>query len=267
MTITLEGLGLLREQRRVFISYRRSDSREVAVQLHDYLSASGFDVFLDTHGIRPGQPFQEMLWHRLADCDVMVILDTPNYFESKWTKQEIGRTLSKGISILRLIWPDHQSSRHLTLSDTISLKSTDFDKSTRLNNATLELAARKTETLRSRSIANRHREIAGKLRVEVERLGGTFEGIGLHRAISLTLPHGTKVLAYPAVGVPTADLLNDVYTKAQEAAQEGVPCVVYDHFGIRERWLEHLRWLDEQITTVKALKVFDASWELAAWDS
>jgi hypothetical protein len=239
----------------------------VAVQLHDHLSGAGFDVFLDTHDIRPGEPFQEMLWHRLADCDVVIMLDTPNYFESKWTKQELGRTLAKGIHILRLIWPDHTSSRHLTLSDTISFQKSDFNNGPRLKPAMLALVARKTETLRSRSVATRHREIAGKLRIEVERIGGAFRGIGLYRSIAIALPNGRKVYAYPAVGIPTADLLNDVHAKAQKAGQDGIPCLVYDHFGIREKWLAHLRWLDEQITTVRALKVFDAGWELAEWDS
>jgi hypothetical protein len=85
----LECVGLLRRQRRVFISYRRVESSPAALQLHDLLSARGFDVFLDTHDIRPGDPFQDVLWNRLCDSDVMVMLDTPTYFESKWTRQEV----------------------------------------------------------------------------------------------------------------------------------------------------------------------------------
>ena len=103
----LECLGLLRRQRRVFVSYRRVESRNAAVQLHDLLSGRGFDVFLDTHDIRPGEPFQDVLWHRLCDSDVMVMLDTPTYFESKWTRQELGRARAKEIHVLRVVWPDH----------------------------------------------------------------------------------------------------------------------------------------------------------------
>lgn len=60
-TALLECVGLLRQQRRVFVSYRRVESRSSAVQLHDALSSRGFEVFLDTHDIRPGEPFQEVL--------------------------------------------------------------------------------------------------------------------------------------------------------------------------------------------------------------
>lgn len=56
-SVSLEVLGLLHRQRRIFISYRRTDSREAALQLFDELSSRGFDVFLDTHDIPSGRSF------------------------------------------------------------------------------------------------------------------------------------------------------------------------------------------------------------------
>lgn len=265
--LALECLGLLRRQRRVFVSYRRDDSRPVAVQLHDELSARGFDVFLDTHDILPGDLFQEMLWHRLADCDVVIMLDTKDYFGSKWTKQELGRSLAQGIQILRVIWPGHLPSRHLTLSEALQLTDADFDKDGQLALSRVEEVVRRTESLRSRSVASRHREIAGTLRIQVERIGGRFEGIGAHRAMALSLPNGLQLQAYPVVGVPTAELLNDVHDKAMETACSRFPCLAYDHHGIRPGWRAHLEWLDAQVKEVRALRVFDAAWELAEWDS
>ncbi|MEN7538701.1 toll/interleukin-1 receptor domain-containing protein [Aurantiacibacter flavus] len=265
--LTLESLGLLRRQRRVFVSYRRDESRAVALQLHDELSARGFDVFLDTHDILPGDQFQEMLWHRLADCDVVIMLDTKDYFASKWTTQEIGRSLAQGIHILRLVWPDHDPTRHLSLSDMIRLQPGDVGPDGRLLPQVVDAVACRAEILRSRSVASRHREIAGTLRIEVERIGGRFEGIGAHRAMSLSLPNGLALQAYPVVGVPTAELLNDVHSKAITADPKRFPCLVYDHHGIRPAWSEHLQWLDRQVKDVRAIRVFDAGWELAEWDS
>lgn len=265
--VALEALGLLRRQRRVFISYRRDDSREAAVQMHDELSARGFDVFLDTHDILPGDLFQEMLWHRLADCDVVIMLDTKDYFGSKWTKQELGRSLAQGIHILRIVWPGHTATRHLSLSDTIQLNAADLGDDKRLTAAVIKDVVCRTESLRSRSVASRYRDIAGALKIEVERIGGKFEGIGAHRSMALSLPNGLTVQAYPVVGVPTAELLNDVHEKALAAGHGRFPCLVYDHHGIRAAWMTHLQWLDSRISEVRALKVFDAAWELAAWDS
>jgi hypothetical protein len=271
-SVTLEVLGLLHQQRRIFISYRRSDAREAALQLHDELSSRGFDVFLDTHDIRPAQAFQEMLWHRLSDCDVTIMLDTKDYFGSKWTAQELGRSQALGIQILRIVWPDdkgsqHGGSRYLSLSDTVSLSGADLDASGRLQSTLLPVIARRAEALRSRSIATRHLDLVGRLKSEVIRIGGQFEGIGAYRSVSLTLPLGRKLEAYPMVGVPTAEMLNDIQDKAANAGHGRFPCLVYNHIGIRPAWINHLRWLDEQISSVRTLKVSDAGWELVEWDA
>jgi len=124
----LESLGLLRRQRHAFISYRRVESQIVASQLHDLLTARGFDVFLDTHDVRPGDPFQDVLWHRLCDSDVMVMLDTPTYSDSKWTRQEIARALVKEIHVLRVVWPGHQPGKLTEIAKTIYLDSGDLGR-------------------------------------------------------------------------------------------------------------------------------------------
>jgi hypothetical protein len=108
--------------------------------------------------------------------------------------------------------------------------------------------------------------ITGKLRAEVERIGGALEGVGAHRAISLRLPDDSKLWAYPIVGIPTADQLNDVAEKARKADQREKPILVYDHIGIRDQWIAHLKWLDENISTVRAIRVAEAAWTLAAWE-
>src|SRR5690348_10143698 len=102
----LEGFRLLRETRRLFISYRRNDTSGVAAQLYEALDAAGFDVFLDTHGIlRPGEPFQDILWHRLADTDVAVVVDSPNFLASRWTEEELARANTSNIQMLQVLWP------------------------------------------------------------------------------------------------------------------------------------------------------------------
>lgn len=266
-TAMLECVGLLRRQRRVFVSYRRMESRAAALQLHDLLSVRGFDVFLDTHDIRPGEPFQAVLWQRLCDSDVLVMLDTPGYFESKWTRQEIGRARAKEIHVLRVIWPEHEPDRMTDLAETVYLDGSDLTgKDGPINQPMVNEIIQKVEQLRGYSIAARHMSISGKLRAEVGRIGGHVEGIGTHRAIALRLEDTRRIWAYPVVGVPTAQLLNDVENKAQHSSEGATPILVYDHVGIGDAWKNHLAWLDKNIQTVRAIKVAEAGWELAAWD-
>lgn len=266
--VLLECVGLLRRQRRVFVSYRRLESRAAALQLHDLLTGRGFDVFLDTHDIRPGDPFQDVLWHRLVDSDVMVMLDTPGYFDSRWTRQEIGRARAKDIQVLRVIWPEHSPNKLTDMAETVYLHPAELEgRDGPIASAVADNIVLRVELLRSRSIAARYLSITGKLRADMEKIGASVEGVGAHRAIAVRLLGDRKVWAYPIVGVPTAEILNDVAEKARRADQREVPVLVYDHVGIREAWSTHLQWLDEQIRAVRAIKVSEAGWALAAWES
>ena len=264
----LECIGLLRRQRRAFVSYRRAESRAAAMQLHDSIASRGFDVFLDTHDIRPGDRFEDIMWQRLCDSDVMVMLDTPSYFEGKWTSTEVGRALAKGIHVLRVVLPGHQPNKLGEIAETIYLNSTDLvDIDGPLVTGAAERVVLAIESIRSRSIASRYMSITGKLRVEIQKISGQVEGIGAHRAIAIRLQNGRKLWAYPVVGVPSAEALYDVAVEARRLNQRGTPILVYDHVGIQDGWSAHLRWLDDNIGSVKAIKVYDVGWVLAAgWE-
>src|SRR5262249_40902685 len=154
----------------------------------------GFDVFLDTHDVRPGERFQDVLWHRLCDSDVMVMLDTPTYFENKWTRQELGRARAKEIHVLRVVWPDHAGSALTALAETIYLGADDLHAvEGPLIAPVADRIAIAVERLRSKSIASRYMSITGKLRVDVERIGGSIVGIGAHRAIAVQLDDRRRV--------------------------------------------------------------------------
>ncbi len=263
----LECVGLLRKQRRVFVSYRRVESRSAAMQIHDFLTSRGFDVFLDTHDVRPGEPFQDVLWNRLCDSDVLVMLDTPTYFESKWTRHELGRARAKEIHVLRVVWPGHTPSKLTDLAETIYLAPADLVGAD--GPVTADAAERivvAVESLRSRSIASRYLSITGKLRADVQRIGASVIGIGSHRAIAISLIDDRRIWAYPVVGIPTAEVFNDIVVKASRADQLGTPILVYDHVGISRSWANHLQWLDDNIRSVRAIKASEAGWALAAWE-
>ena len=263
-----ECVGLLHRQRRVFVSYRRNEARAAAVQLHDTLCGRGFDVFLDTHDILKGEPFQDALWHRLCDSDVMIMLYTATYFESKWTRQEFGRAMAKDIQVLRVVWPNLTPNRMTDFAETIYIDKAELSGvDGPLVDQTVNSIALVVERLRSRSIAARHMSISGQLRADVEKIGGSVEGVGAHRAIHIRLPDDQTVWAYPVVGVPSAEILNDIAEKAKRADYRNTPVLVYDHIGIRDTWISHLQWLDDQIRVVRSIKIAEAAWSLSAWEN
>lgn len=263
-TALLECAGLLPRQRRVFVSYRRGEARDAALQLFDALSARLFDVFLDTHGIPPAEDFQTMLWHRLCDSDVLVMLDTPGYFESRWTSAEFGRALAKGISVLRVGWPDCTPSARTATASRAELLPEEVDAATgRLADSAVERICLQLEEVRSQSHAVRSVNLVSNLRNAIQTIGGQLVGVGPNKAVYIRLPDGRNVVVYPTVGVPTSTTLHDASTNSPDQSV----AVVYDHVGLHPRWLGHLDWLGQHIHSARWVKASEAGWQFADWEA
>jgi hypothetical protein len=261
-TAMLECVGLLPRQRRVFVSYRRDEAKEAALQLFNHLSGKIFDIFLDTHGILPAEDFQGVLWHKLCDSDVLIMLDTPTYFDSRWTSAEFGRALSKGISILRVEWPGVLASRRTATTSRLSLHVAEVDISTgRLTEDALGRIAEQVEIVRAQSHAIRNLNLFSALKRDVECVGGTVTGVGVHNAVSVRLADGRELVIYPTLGVPTSMTLNE----AAEHASGKEAAILYDHIGLQENWLLHLKWLGQNISAARWVRAAEAAWDFGGW--
>ena len=262
-TAALECMGLLPRQRRIFLSYRRTEAREAGLQLFEHLTSRHFDVFLDTHSVAPAEDFQEVLWHRLSDSDVLVMLDTQTYFENRWTNEEFGRALAKSLSPVRLGWPGVAPAPRSFAAESIQLEANDFQPGASILSAdALARATIAIERVRSRGIAVRGLELTSAVANGVEKIDGEFLGLGPKRTIIIELPDGHKVLVFPSVGVPTSEHLHQ--TAVLNATSDS-RAVVYDDAGVGSQWQTHLKWLGQEIKSVKWLKMGRVSWELAAW--
>lgn len=256
----LECAGLLPRQRRVFLSYRRNEAREAAIQLFAILSSKYFDVFLDTHSIAPAEDFQSMLWHRLCDSDVLIMLDTPNYFESRWTTLEYGRAQAKNISILQILWPTTSPTPRTETATRFKLLNDDIDLNTgRLSEDVINRICTKLEYVRSQSHAIRNLSIVSSLRDSIKKIGGTITGIGPGRSIFIHLPDGDDIIIYPTIGVPTSTTLHEATLKSPNKHV----AVLYDHIGLHKNSLMHIDWLGIHIKSAQFIKVAEAAWVLA----
>lgn len=253
----LEGLSLLRLSRRLFISYKRDESSAVAIQLFEQLEKNGFDVFLDTHCIRPSEPFQEELWHRLADTDVVVLLNTPRFLESNWTTEELAQANSMSIGILQLIWSNHKLERNAEISIPYQLKDSDFHNKVLVDD-TVKKIVDKVESLRARTLAARRDNITTEFisSVRNKKIKAYLQS---NKFITLTSSDGKEHIVIPTIGVPQAF----TYHQSQELvhrikSSEAVGIyLLYDHINIREKWLKHLEWLDKYlpVTSIKIMEV------------
>ena len=266
VNVAFEELRLLRKKRRVFISYKRSDSAAVANQLYDVLSRNQYDVFLDTYSIRGAADFQAELHHRITDCDVLVQLNSQGFKDSKWCKEEITEANARRVGVLQINWPTVNPGVTDQLSLTRKLVNLDFRRkrykrnTSMLKNKVLNEIAIKVEAIRARNIAARQDNLTGEFVKEASRQGRT---IIKEPTFLVEQMENEKYWYYiPAIGVPQSwDCYESV--KMLERWNGTLPekvFLIYDDLSILPRWIAHLEWMN-QFLEVKTIKMQDfESW-------
>jgi hypothetical protein len=261
VNVAFEELRLLRKIRRVFISYKRSDSAAIANQLYDVLSRHQFDVFLDTYSIRGAADFQAELHHRITDSDVLIQLNSPNFMDSDWCKEEISEANARQVGVLQLNWPEVDSGAANQLCTIRNIKTEFFNNGNQIgDDATLkadvlEDIAMKVEALRARNIAARQDGLTAEFVKEAERQG---RAIVKEPMFLVEQRQNGKLWYYiPIIGVPQS---MDCY-ESQEMLKQWLPkdkmpekvSLIYDDMRILPKWIAHLDWMREYLI-VKTIK-------------
>ena len=266
VNVALEELRLLRKTRRVFISYKRSDSVAVANQLYDVLSRHQFDVFLDTYSICGSADFQEELKHRITDSDVLLQLNSPHFMESDWCKKEISEANARQVGVLQINWPGVDTAEAHKLSKVLKLNRFDFRRgcfryaSSSLRTAVLAEIAEVIESLRARNLAARHDSLTAEFVKEADRQGRAI--IKKPSFLVEARPDGQFWYYIPAIGVPQS---TDFHESQKTLNSWGVNMpervyLIYDDLSILPQWIEHLDWMSDYLE-VKTIKKHEfASW-------
>jgi hypothetical protein len=262
--ILLEDLRLVRDKRLVFISYKRDESSAVAQQLYGAFDERAFDVFLDTHSVRGGAEFQSILWDRMGDADLLVLIDTPNALSSRWVSEELARAQTLGLGVMQLVWPGHARTRGTEFCEPHFLDVADFDvfssgnpADARLTNATVGHLVSSAEGLRARSLAARRARVVGELCAHASAASVHVE-IQPARCVDLVTAAGERRRAFPIVGHPDSLELYRCFDACGTPPTDGV--VIYDPLGMIDRKRLHLGWLNDFLP-LQAIPVT----ELSAW--
>jgi hypothetical protein len=264
----LRAFRLTRELRQTFISYRRTDSRRVAEDLFNELSQRKYTVFLDTASVESAVPFQDALWDRLADMDLLVLLDSPNALTSRWVNDELVQVNNLGLGVLQLIWPGHKPYGETQLSTRMQLAPSDFEggdfgPAGRLTEEALGRVAVMAEQVRIASLAARRRRVVGEfvalvpagMRADVQAVGPLV----LRPADATEVAPEPIGVVLPVVGIPDAWLLyqeqlgldrlrlgvrgvDDATIMA--LVKRGGVRVIYDGLGVRKGRADHIIWLN-----------------------
>ncbi len=250
--VVLQAFELLRSTRKIFISYKRSESTSVAIQMYEALESHHFDVFLDTHSIEKGEPFEEELWHRMTDCDVILLLNTPGFLESHWCKEELAEASTKQIGIVQLVWPNHSIEAISHLSFPLKLKDIDFvdaiydnkDKS-KLKDDKVEEIVQFVESVRSRNLASRQDNLITEFMSIAKQCGRSIT-VQPERYLTEVISD-KKIIYIPTIGVPQSFNCQaaDIRYEYDKNPKNTRIRLIYDDLRVREKWLKHLDWLND----------------------
>jgi hypothetical protein len=216
----------------------------------------------------PGEPFQDILWHRLADTDVALLLDSPEFLASRWTEDELARANTSNIQILQVLWPGQTEGATAAFSMFHPLRQEDFKRRRTLGPAArlLERSVGEivdaVESLRARAIGARHAFLVREFVIEARKAGLSVLTT-LERTLVVSAPGGDKVLVQPAIGVPDAERYETLEGLHQRDVLTGrtyslPPVLLYDQTGIRARWLKHLSWLNGNLACARSISLVEA---------
>jgi TIR domain len=268
----LQAFRLTPETRQAFISYRRIDSKPVADGLFEALSARGYRVFLDTASVEAFKRFQDILWDRLADMDLLILLDSPNALTSRWVNDELTRVNQLGLGVLQLIWPaPHKRFKGTELSEPFDLDASHFEgghsgPEGRLTPKALAQIVARAEEVRIRSLNARRIRVVREL---IDRAGHSGFRPHLYPMGPIAFRSSDSGpaadppllgMALPIIGLPDAWSIHQIQKQFRKLMdfeddadisqiekllrQDGVR-IIYDGLGVETQRAEHLVWLNE----------------------
>lgn len=260
----LRAMRLTRVQRKAFISYKRDTTLGVARQLFSELAHRGYQPFLDTASVPAAADFQETLWTRMADVDLMILLDAPGTLDSNWVYLELNRAHALSLAVLQLVWPTPPGMRRQFMGspgtefcDRHTLDATDFtadpmSPAAELDKMVVEKIVATAEVARIRSLYYRRKKIVGEV---IDQAARHCLDIKHYPPDATRYPSGAIELlrdskevgwVIPLVGLPDALAIFDHETLLKPA-KDWMPYVIaYDGLGISPNWAKHINWLNER---------------------
>ena len=217
-TTLLDFLGLVERERKLFISYRRSDTAEIAEQLHTKLTQCRFDVFLDRFSIEPGVDFQRRLEDDLGDKAFLLLLESKNLHESRWVRHEIAYALSHRIQILALTLPDINKSNKVSMIDDafrLRLGYEDLLCDNSLSDKALVEAVARIELEHARALRRRREQILGSVTEKLQQDGCTCKPTGNWSVLASKTPEKTGLFLV----TPRRPSPKDFYLLSQQHSQ------------------------------------------------
>lgn len=221
----LARAGVTSFDRRVFISYRRTDTQPMALQLFQTLTERNYSVFLDTVSIHPGVDFQQQLFEHLADKSMVVMLESKTFFDSPWTQQELSYTLRNDLSLLVLRLPEVEGTAITTVRDgavmplkSCDLEPTDGEQARQFTAEGLKRVLRFIHRIHDRQMLARTAQMGARIAAALRDRGINHEPSPDDASVLLPAGPAGPINLVPAGRPPRLEDLHDAWIRHQKAS-------------------------------------------------
>ena len=250
--VILSKLGLIKNARKVFISYKRSETSELAESVRKELLSEGYSVFLDKNDIDVGTDFMQEIRYSIAESDIFLMLNSETYYDSIYTKKELYAACISGVAIIVLSMTDALAH------DLSGLPNIRISEKDRINPKEKERLLTEIENARTKLWQLRHNRLNRKL-----QMFGTFEKTihGIYIPSESNKNHNS---IFPIVGIPTTldfqriKQHNDFSKLGEEPSDcettSGKVYAFYDNLSLPSSYSKHLDWIDNEMPNVNILK-------------
>lgn len=251
LTALLAMLGLAERDRKVFLSYRRTDSTKLAEQLHTALEQSRYDVFLDRFAVPPGIDFQERLFQDLGDMAFVLLLESQELKSSPWVVDELSYAHGHRIAVRALTLPGVAPDQ---LVDSIQepfrlrLAPADIDASGKLKAPVLRRVLEWIEVAHVKELRRRREQLIGSLRQKLSMDGCAYDPVA-EWAVLASAPGRRSTLFLVTPRRPRPEDLYALHVVQARAGAVTGPvdaAVVHETEDIAPEHLTLLRWIGEQ---------------------
>lgn len=244
--VLLEELGIEDKDRRVFLSHKRSDGLGAAEQIHDALSHSRFQPFIDRFAIRPGDDVQGRIADALEQHAFLLILETPESHLSDWVYDEVGYALSHTMGTLIVQWPGDPTPipgsvgipRLTLIPADLTKDQHDYDI---LTDGALDRVLEAVETAHANGLVRRRRMLVCNVEEAAREVGAQCTPLK-DWTLDITRPAGRSIVTV-APRLPTADDLQRLDEARQAVDPTADAVLVHATRHLRNEHRRHLTWV------------------------
>lgn len=240
--LVMSFFGLIEVNRKVFISYRRTELQQLAQNLFVELVKRRYRPFLDSYSIEEGVDFQDYLRHELVDSDILIMLDSPDFNTSEYCREEFNIANQERIPIFDVRFKVDARSNFNVFCDYLE---TDIDCDNANNDESLvQIIADKMEScyfraynIKRQFVLDEFRALHGKFNVDVTEEGGFLRS------------DTTKECFYLLTRIPTAYdmfIVNTMFKRLPLFTTYN-KIVLYNGSYCRQDILESLKWFDNYL--------------------